>query len=220
MTDLSWHAPDPRQVVADGYDRLHRVYADWTAAGHDGLRHRYIDEALATLEAPRDALDLGCGTGRHATARLVELGLTVTGVDISPRSIDVAREEVPKARFVVGDMATVEFAPSSFDLIVAFYSLIHVPREFHAAVLARIATWLRPGGVAVVTMFGQNGSAHSYDDTWLDTARMYWSGWDADTNRSLVAAAGLEVISADIETVDEDGNPVSFLWVVGRRRAG
>lgn len=138
-------------------------------------------------------------------------------VELQARSIDVAREEVPEATFIVDDMATVEFAPSSFDLVVAFYSLIHVPRDLHGTVLSRIATWLRPGGVTVVTMSGQKGSAHSYDEAWLDTAPMYWSGWDPDTNRSLVAAAGLEIISADIETVDEDGNSVSFLWLIGRR---
>ena len=46
---------------------------------------------------------------------------------------------------------------------------------------------------------------------------MYWSGWDAATNVELVVAAGLEVISAEIETIDEDGKQFQFLWVVGRK---
>ena len=146
-------------MVAEGYDRVHQVYADWPAASHDGLRRRYTDLALELAPGARTALDLGCGTGRHGTARLVERGLEVTGVDISPRSIDAARAEVPDASYVVGDMAGLELVPSSFDIVVAFYSLIHVPRELHGSVLRRIAAWLRPGGVVVATMFGGRGSA-------------------------------------------------------------
>jgi ubiquinone/menaquinone biosynthesis C-methylase UbiE len=112
------------------------TYAAWTSSS-DGLRNRYIDRVLALgLRWPAAALYLGCGTGRHATAYLVELGFEVTGIDISPASIAKARQELPGARFQVADMATVELAPSSFDLITAFYSLIHVPKEEHAGVLA------------------------------------------------------------------------------------
>ena len=46
---------------------------------------------------------------------------------------------------------------------------------------------------------------------------MYWSGYDPDTGRGLVEAAGLVVDRATVETADEDGQPVSFLWVVARR---
>jgi SAM-dependent methyltransferase len=45
-----------------------------------------------------DALDLGCGTGRHATADLVAAGFQVTGLVVSARSIEVARRELPASR--------------------------------------------------------------------------------------------------------------------------
>lgn len=77
---------DAKKLVAEGYDRLYDRYAEWTSAGHDGLRRRYIDRVFQLgLTLPAEALDLGCGTGRHATAYLVERGLRVTGVDLSPK---------------------------------------------------------------------------------------------------------------------------------------
>ena len=209
---------DPKRVVADGYDRLHQVYADWTSAGHDGLRRRYIDKVLGRgLPASAEALDLGCGTGRHATAYLVERGLRVTGVDISPRSIEVAAGEVPGARFMVGDMASIDLPPRSFDLVTAFYSVIHVPMDEHGQLLARIWSWLRPGGYMVATMGGGERPGEGVEQAWLGVAPMFWSNWDVATSRRLVAEAGFEEVEANLEVIDEDGRPVTFLWVVARK---
>jgi hypothetical protein len=46
---------------------------------------------------------------------------------------------------------------------------------------------------------------------------MYFSHFDGATNQRLVAEAGLRIISAREETADEDGAPVTFLWVVATK---
>ena len=193
---------------------MHSAYVT-SSRGGDGLRHHYIDLVIESGLAARggDALDLGCGTGTLATMHLAE-HFRVTGVDISPPSIEVARSEVPGADFVVGDMASVDFGDDSFDLVTAFYSLIHVPRDEHAVVLDRVASWLRPGGVLVVTM-GAGGGDDTEEPDWLGVP-MYWSNWDARTNVGLVEAAGFEVLRATTEHTIEDTRPVPFLWVVAQ----
>lgn len=205
-------------MVADGYDRLYEVYANWTGADHRGLRHRYIDMAFdAGLLLPARALDLGCGTGRHATAYLVDRGLTVTGVDLSPASVAAARSEVPAAPFLVG---VLELPPSSIDLVTAFYSIIHVLRGQHAGLLARIASWLRPGGFLVAAIGGGQHSGEGIDKNWLGVADMYWSNWDVATNRRLVTDAGLSLLQANRKPQDEDGRVLHFLWVLAQKAAG
>lgn len=209
---------DPKQVVADGYDHLHDLYAEWAAENPDDVRHRYIDTVLDLAgPTPRSALDLGCGTGRHATAYLVAKGLQVTGVDLSPKSIEVAAREMPKARFLVGDMASVELPEESFDLVTAFYSLIHVPMAEHGPVLRRVWSWLRPGGYLVVTMGGGRSPAETVDPAWLGAAPMYWSNWDRDTNRELIRDAGFEEVEATLTTTVENGQEVTFMWVIAQR---
>ncbi len=209
---------DAKKLVEEGYDRLYDTYAAWTSAGHDGLRHRYIDRVFELGLAPSaEALDLGCGTGQHATAYLVERGLQVTGIDLSPKSIEVAERDLPRARFLVGDMASIELPSDSFDLVTAFYSLIHVPKEEHAGVLARIWAWLRPGGHLIVTMGGGNRPGEGVEDAWLGVAPMYWSNWDITTSRQLVVEAGFDEVSANLESLDEDGREVLFLWVMARK---
>jgi SAM-dependent methyltransferase len=203
-----------KNLVSAGYDTIHGRYADWV--GYDTSRRDHYLQLAAELGLVRsgDALDLGCGTGRHATAHLAAAGLQVTGVDVSARSIEVARREVPSGHFLVGDMATLAFPAESFDLVTAFYSIIHLPRDEHGRRLRRVARWLRPGGGLVANLGTTGGDA--FEEDWHGVP-MYWSSWDQRTNRRLLEAAGLEILVDNLETSVEDGQPITFQWVVARK---
>ncbi len=205
---------DPKRIVADGYDQIGDAYTAWSARSATNARQRYAALLLDHLPAGAVALDLGCGAGVPTTRALAKR-FAVTGVDLSARQIERARRNVPGATFAQADMSALEFPPGSFDGVAAFYSIIHVPRAEHGALLQRIAAWLRPGGLLVATL-GASSTASGYEPDWLG-APMYWSHFDGPTNRRLVAAAGLEIVSARDELEDEDGAPVSFCWVVARK---
>jgi hypothetical protein len=73
-------AQEAKKLVGDGYDRLYDTYAAGTTAGPGDLRHCYIDRVFELGVTPSaQALDLGCGTGRHATAYLVDVVLWSPG---------------------------------------------------------------------------------------------------------------------------------------------
>jgi SAM-dependent methyltransferase len=148
------------------------------------------------------------------TQRLAQR-FAVTGVDILAQHIALVRRNVPTATFVQADMAALDLPPAVFDAVAAFYSIIHVPREEHAALLHDIATWLRPGGLLVATM-GAGSTEAAVEPDWLGVP-MYFSHFDGTTNRRFVEDARLRIISAREETADEDGMPVPFLWVVARK---
>jgi ubiquinone/menaquinone biosynthesis C-methylase UbiE len=205
---------DPKQIVESGYDRIAERYAAWTGEVWEGARERYGSLLLARLPAGATVLDLGCGAGTSATRELAKR-FAVTGVDISGHSIELARQHVPHATFIHSDLATVTFPPESFDAVVAFYSLIHVPRDEHTAVLRAIARWLRPGGLVIATM-GARATEDGYEDDWLG-APMYWSHFDTATNVRLVSEAGLRLLEANEETEEEDGVPVTHLWIVAQK---
>jgi ubiquinone/menaquinone biosynthesis C-methylase UbiE len=208
---------DPKQLVADSYDRIAERYAAWAGAAWDGDRARYGALLFEHLPAGASVLDLGCGPGVSTTRELAKR-FAVTGVDVSGRNIELARKNVPQATFLQADMATVDFPPDSFDAVVAFYSLIHLPRHEHALVLHKITGWLRPGGFLVVTM-GASATEAGYEEDWLG-APMYWSHFDSATNRSLVEDAGFDELEATESATDEDGEPVMFLWLVAQKPAG
>lgn len=203
---------DQKRTVARGYDRMAERYNAWAVDVRVQEREHYTRALLDALPEGAAVLELGCGAGLPTTRAFAER-FGVTGVDISERQIALARRNVPGARFVHADMAGLDLPPGSYDGVAAFYSLTHVPREEHGALLARIAGWLRPGGLFV----GSMGAGPSEGEWEFHGVPMVFSHYDATTNRRLVADAGLAIESARVETEDEDGEPTPFLWVVARK---
>ena len=205
---------DPKKIVADGYDEIAGHYLAWSALDPSPERMRSLRQLLDLLPAGAEVLELGCGAGIPVTQALAER-CRVTGVDISAEQIALAERHVPDATFIRADMTALDFPAGSFDAVVAFYALIHVPRAEHAGLLGRIAAWLRPGGLLFATM-GAGDSPDGVEPDWLG-APMFFSHYDAEKNRDLVRQAGLEILSADVVPEDEDGETVEFLWVAARK---
>jgi len=205
---------DPKHVIAQGYDHIVQRYSDWGRNVRAEERARYTTLLLESLHEHADVLELGCGAGIPTTQQLAQR-FSVTGVDISEQSILLAQKNVPTARFIKSDMSELSFPAESFDAVAAFYSIIHVPRAEHRSLLESILTWLRPNGLLVVTM-GAVSEEAKFKQDWLG-APMYWSHFDAPTNRALVQAVGFRIVSANEETADENGKPITFLWIVGQK---
>ena len=94
-------------------------------------------------------VDVGCGPG-HVTSHLWELGLDVSGIDLSPEMVAHARRRHPDVRFDVGTMTDLDLADASVLGVLASWSVIHVPDEAVPGVFAEFHRVLRPGGVVLV----------------------------------------------------------------------
>src|SRR5262245_34851476 len=143
-------APGPPWFVS-WFDSIHyhKLYAyrdDTEAAG-------FIDELIRRFEPSNGAaaLDLGCGTGRHSKY-LASKGLRVTGLDLSPNSIERARRlEQPGLLFHEHDMR-VPFGKNEFDYVFNFFTSFGYfdgPNE-NLMVVRNIADSLKPGGRLVL----------------------------------------------------------------------
>eukprot|EP00035_Acanthoeca_spectabilis_P015342 m.305834 g.305834 ORF g.305834 m.305834 type:complete len:191 (-) comp16343_c1_seq4:2247-2819(-) len=161
----------------------------------------------------------GCGTGFPVARAVIEAGLTYTGVDLSAQMVEEARRNVdhPAATFHVADMATYSVEPASFDGVMAFSSIFHVPREQHAELFGRVAAWLRPGGWFVFSVGAQDTDGTA--ECWLDAGEMYWSNFSPDETQELLRAAGFEVASAEVcEQHEPGGVTTSSLWIMAQKR--
>jgi SAM-dependent methyltransferase len=121
---------------------------------------------------------------------------------------------VPAAMFIQADATALDRPDASVDAVVAFYSLTHVPRDEHPALLAAIRRWLRPGGVFVASL-GVEDDPGGIEADWLGVD-MYFSHFSARVNRRLVEEAGLIIERAEVVSEPEDRHGARFLWVVAR----
>ena len=119
-------------------------------AGYD----RVMDDIYARVTALPGArvLDLGFGTAA-LTSRLYDAGCAVSGQDFSARMVEIAREKMPRARLVRGDLAdglAPELADGPYDAVVATYSLHHLDDARKFALIRELLGLLAEGGAVLV----------------------------------------------------------------------
>jgi SAM-dependent methyltransferase len=202
-------------IVEAGYDLIASRHLAWVNEIRGDPRLQFLHNLMARLPSHPTVLDLGCGAAIPCTALLAEHG-NVVGVDLSGKQLHLARRNAPAVQFIKSDMTTIEFRPASFDAVVAFYSIAHVPREQHGALFQRIATWLRPNG-HVLASLGCSADAGTVEE-WLG-APMFFSSHDAQTNRRLVAEAGLSVLVDEAVTMQEPEGSATFQWMIALKPA-
>lgn len=125
-------------TAARGSSSMENTQLSWDAMS-SMLRTR-----VDALPGPLRILEAGCG--RRWPLKL-SVPFVLTGVDLD-RDALAARTDLDRA--VLGDLRTVEFAPSSFDVIYSAFVLEHVRGA--QGVLERFVRWLAPGGMLIVNV--------------------------------------------------------------------
>jgi cyclopropane fatty-acyl-phospholipid synthase-like methyltransferase len=204
-------------LVERGYDQIADAYAALEAEGAEWPRMRHLRALLSRLPSGGDVLDLGCGNGVPEMVAIQDRHRGV-GVDLSSAQIERAREKVPGARFIHGDMLAVAFADASFDAIVSFYAIEHVPREVHGPLFERFYRWLRPHGRLLFTLEA-GGDEPGRTGEWLGVP-MFFSHYDADTTATLLEHAGFVVERREVESQLEGDREIEYVWFHARKPAG
>lgn len=121
---------------------------------------RFLKEAIDERRSTRRALDLGCGSGVFSVY-MAKRGCQVTGIDLMPRAIEMAKERAARenagVEWIHADL--LEWTPSvGFDLILdsgCLHSLIGGDLRRYRARLLRL---LAPGGDYILGHFGKRGA--------------------------------------------------------------
>jgi SAM-dependent methyltransferase len=115
----------------------------------------------AALAGRGDVWDVGCGAAGHVTRYLADRGVAVSGVDISPGSVAVAGRCQSGLTFRAADMCDLPAGNGSLAGIVAFYSMIHLPRPRIPVALAEFRRVLTPCGALLAAVHGGTGEIGS-----------------------------------------------------------
>ena len=170
-------------------------------------RHRYNDYApwmrrLMGFDqfAGASLLEIGCGMGSDLL-QFARGGALCTGIDLTPRSIDITRHRFAlydqKASLMISDGEHLPFKSNSFDVVYSNGVLHHTPDT--AGAIQEVHRVLRPGGVAKIMLYHRNSL-----NFWLDVV----------LRRGIVAGEYLrgrsteEIMSRVIEFSEHDARPL------------
>jgi SAM-dependent methyltransferase len=136
-----------------------RIIPDDTEPGVVALHLKRYEFALPFC-AGKDVLDVACGAG-YGSSYLAAEAASVDGVDRSEEAIAYARSRyaAPNLRFRVGDALALEAADASYDVVVSFETVEHVPDP--ERFLGEVARVLRPEGAFVVSTPHVRETTHS-----------------------------------------------------------
>jgi len=140
-----------------------------------------VDFVLERLELEQGArvLDVACGHGRHSL-ELARRGFRVTGVDLSPRSIELAREAAASegldATFVERDARELDFY-AEFDASINLFTSVlgYFDEEAdNRRVVEAVARALRPGGSFLVDTINLLSLARGFQE-------LHWQEFESGT---------------------------------------
>lgn len=151
----------------------------------------------ASLAPGTTILELGAGHGRPITRALLDDGYRVDAIDASPSLVQAFRRNCFEARIQCEPVETSTFFGRRYDAALAVGLLFLLPPERQAAIIARIARALNPGGRFLFTAPVEAGS---WPDI-LTGQRSHSLGQPA--YRAAIEAAGM-TLSDEME--DEGGN--------------
>jgi cyclopropane fatty-acyl-phospholipid synthase-like methyltransferase len=204
---------DYKALVARGYDACS---PDFNAV-RVGDASEVLRPLIDRLAAGARVLDLGCGAG-VPIARTLAQTFSVTGVDISPVQIALARAQVREAEFSVADMASCDFPAASFDAVVSFYAIFHLPREQHEGVFRNVHRWLAAGGYFLASLASHAEDGYTEDFFGVE---MYWSNFAPVEYGPMLERCGFEIVEWGVlpHGYSDDGLPAeSHPLVLARKR--
>jgi ubiquinone/menaquinone biosynthesis C-methylase UbiE len=173
----------------------------------DAIEHnRYVEYAPWMMEvvgfdrfAGKRLLEVGVGTGTDLL-QFARGGAIVTGVDLTPRSIEIAKRRFEvcglTGELAIGDGESLAFPDASFDVVYSFGVLHHTPDT--AGAVREIHRVLKPGGKAIVMLYHRRS--------------LYYSGSlvlkHGIVSGELFKASMAEIMGRHVEYTEANGRPL------------
>lgn len=155
------------------YNTMYRfTKPDWDT----GVTPPEVKSAIDQFAQPGRALDLGCGTGTSSIF-LAQHGWQVTGVDFSPRAIELARDKAQRAGVELdlhlGDVSRLDFLREPFDLVFDIGCLHSLDRESRTRYAEQLRRLTHPGSKFLLFGFIRPAFFGSYHLTPEETRALF-----------------------------------------------
>lgn len=194
------------KTIEESYDKMGETYHNF----RDNEKFNNELEKFANLlPVSGNVLDAGCGVGIPVSKFLVRRGFKVTGIDISKKMIDLAKQNVPEATFYQKNILTLDLPGNSFDGIICVYTLWHIPRAEHSFIISNFHRMIKEKGLLVINtgVFESERMSEFFGEP------MLWSNNNPKKTLNYVIDAGFSII---FEGVLKRGEEMQY-WIFAKK---
>ncbi len=191
------------------YEQIYTQYAENNKMNE--VIQANLDKFIAHLKGQR-VLDVGCAQGRESLY-LREKGLEVSGCDLTPEFIELAKKNCPKGEFRVADMRDLPYDPNQFDGVWASASYLHVPKSDGLRTLQGFNTVLGSQGLLYLSvMEGEHDALR--ENKQMNWPARHFADYKLDELTNLLNRSGFRVIENN--SVQTSWGP-TFLHMFARK---
>jgi ubiquinone/menaquinone biosynthesis C-methylase UbiE len=138
--------------VESMYDTVAKEYAETFSGEHEKKpKDQEVLNMFSQEIGDREPVwDFGCGPGQ-TTKYLTDLGVEISGLDLSEKILEQARALHPGIHFQKGNILELEFENDSVAGVVAFYAIVHFTKGQVGTAFCEVFRVLQPGGIFLFT---------------------------------------------------------------------
>ncbi len=182
--------------IASVYDVVAEEYAKEFSGEHEKKpRDQQVLLEFAQKIGRRSPVwDLGCGPG-HTASYLKNLGVDISGLDLSAKILEQARLHHPDIHFQEGNILDLEFNDDSLAGVVAFYSMVHFTEGQIEVALSEIYRVLQPQGILLLTYHVGSETIHleEFLNKQIDVDFMFCSTDFISSSLTKIGFTGIEI---------------------------
>ncbi|MEM1243370.1 MAG: class I SAM-dependent methyltransferase [Pseudomonadota bacterium] len=184
-------------------DKVYKIYdkiIDWFDAHRSKdltMEKRYLDYIISKIPVNSQVLDIGCGTGEPIAKYFIAKNFQLTGIDASSKMIQLCKTRFPQAKWHCQDMRKLKL-DTTFDLIIAWHSLFHLPQNEQKSTLSLLASYLKKHSLLVFT------TGYEEAEEWSNNGGydLYQASLSIESYQKILQENGLKILMQKIRDPD------------------
>jgi ubiquinone/menaquinone biosynthesis C-methylase UbiE len=194
--------------------KYHELFKD--EVDHKEYDREILDKFSEMLGQPGAVCDAGCGPSGQYGKYLLGKGHELTGIDISPNCISIARAYEPGIEFIVMDMMDTDFEDGEFDGVISFYSILFTPKNKVDDILKEFNRIMKVGGKLLIVV--KKGEEEGLlNNEWYEGNQVYFTHFLEEEMEGYLHRNGFQVEFLKAREPYNDEISVERIYIVGSK---
>jgi SAM-dependent methyltransferase len=174
------------------------------------MEKEYVELVLKHIPKRGAILDLGCGTAEPLAQFFIQHGFYITGVDGSPKMIDLCKKRFPDMKWIVGDMRVINLH-QKFDAVIAWDSFFHLNQDDQKNMFTVFNQHLQEEGILLFTSGTKREEVYGN----MDGHNFYHASLDLNEYRNLLKENGFEIL---LNKIEDPACGMHTVWVARKKK--